>query len=93
MGDDARMANDPSARSDVDVSEITGFWLRGGQYVEAADSAHVAEVVVSDGDAAVSLGIAFDVIIWQPGNDIRQARRMLLRADHVMGLAVGPVVG
>lgn len=92
MGDDARMAIDPSARSEVDVSEITGFWLRGGQYVEAADNATLAEVVVSDGTGSMSLGIAFDVIIWQHGHDIRQARRMILRADHVMGLAVGPVV-
>jgi len=87
------MSNEPSKQAQVEVSEITGFWLRGGQYVEAADNASLAEVVVSDEDGgSISLGIAFDVIIWQPGYDIRQARRMLLRAEHVMGLAVGPVV-
>jgi hypothetical protein len=86
------MSNEPSNRAEVEVSEITGFWLRGGQYVEAADNANLAEVVVTDETGSISLGIAFDVIIWQPGYDIRQARRMLLRADHVMGLAVGPVV-
>ncbi len=86
------MANDPSARVEIEVSEITGFWLRGGSYVEAADNASLAEVVVTDESGSVSLGIAFDVIVWQAGHDIRQARRMLLRADHVMGLAVGPVV-
>ena len=46
MGDDASMANEPSNRSEVEVSEITGFWLRGGQYVEAADNASLPGVTV-----------------------------------------------
>jgi hypothetical protein len=86
------MSNQAAARVEVDVAEITGFWLRGGQYVEAADNASLAEVVVRDEHGSISIGIGFDVIVWQPGYDIRQARRMLLRAEHVMGLAVGPVV-
>jgi hypothetical protein len=87
MSSDAR-----SARIEVDVTEITGFWLRGGQYLEAADSAGLAEAVVQGEGGEVALGTAFDVVVWQPGLDIRQARRVLLRAEDVIGIAVGPVV-